>query len=99
MAFSDEGTIRKMARIMIDENERRFNEKAMNIPPPSTSFEFRYPPPQPREEVLASEHTKWLMDVMSAAYRSAFIHGYRHGLEDGKRKRKGEVSGKSEGVG
>ena len=33
-------------------------------------------------ERLADEHWAWLMKLLEYVYKSAFIHGYKHGKED-----------------
>lgn len=34
------------------------------------------------EKDLADEHWQWVESVLELIYKSAFIHGYKHGKED-----------------
>lgn len=36
-----------------------------------------------RPVALAEDHSEWLMDFMKKVYEEAFIHGYKHGFDDG----------------
>lgn len=33
-------------------------------------------------EALALDHATWLMGLLKKIYEDAFIHGYKHGVED-----------------
>lgn len=35
-----------------------------------------------KEEILAKEHWEWLSKYTEYLYKTAFIHGYKHGQED-----------------
>ena len=91
MDFSDEETIRKMARIFYVEIEKIQYERAAQSraqTPPSPEYT---PPKRLRVEVLADKHTDWLMMLLRSVYHDAFVHGYKHGMKDIKMKKEGEV--------
>lgn len=37
-------------------------------------------------EKLADEHWKWLEKLLEYVYKTAFIHGYKHGVDDTESK-------------
>ena len=41
-----------------------------------------------KAEKLANEHWAWLQTLLGKVYKDAFAHGYRHGIEKKRNRRK-----------